>query len=124
MLGNLVSKLSIALAHNKSDFIISNSKFINNLLGSLLNERLIKGYKVLNQKIIKVFLKYSPIGVCTIKGITQISKPGRRCFTKPTIENQTKNIIYMISTSSKGVITLKKAKKFNIGGEVLFSIYI
>lgn len=124
MLGNLVSKLSIAITHNKSDFIISNNKFNVYLLESLLSERLIKGFNLLNKKVIKVFLKYNLVGVCNIKAIKQISKPGRRYFVKSISEDYTKNTVYMVSTSSKGIITLKKAKEFNIGGEVLCSIYI
>jgi len=77
--------------------------------------------KVQNQ--IKVTLKYynrEP----AIRELKRVSKPGRRIYVSvdnlPRIKNG--RGIAIISTS-KGVLTDKEAKKFNVGGEFICSVW-
>ena len=59
-----------------------------------------------------------------IKGIVRVSKPGRRIYCKvkkmPKIQN---GFGCAVISTSKGIITDKKARKENIGGEVLCYIW-
>lgn len=59
-----------------------------------------------------------------IKGIVRVSKPGRRIYCKvkkmPRIQN---GFGCAVISTSKGIITDKKARKENIGGEVLCYIW-
>jgi small subunit ribosomal protein S8 len=56
--------------------------------------------------------------------VKRISTPGRRVYASATKLPRIKNGlgISVISTS-KGVMTDKEARRFNVGGEVLFSIW-
>lgn len=59
-----------------------------------------------------------------IKEIKRLSKPGRRIYTSvdklPRVYN---GLGIAILSTSKGVMTSKQAKKFNVGGEVLCSVW-
>ena len=91
-----------------------------------------KGY-ILSYKIvegtpyntIKIALKYHPqTKVAAIKKIERISKPGLRKYTDvkdmPRVLN---GLGIAILSTSKGIITDKEAKQFNVGGEVVCYVY-
>jgi len=91
-----------------------------------------KGY-ILNYKLesdtpggnIKVALKYDRESKeAAIKNLTRISKPGLRKYVNagelPRVLN---GLGIAILSTSKGVITDKEARKLNVGGEYICSIY-
>ncbi len=92
----------------------------------LANEGYIKGYQIIDdnkQGIIKVTLKY--IGKQkAITGLKRVSKPGLRvyanCADMPKVMN---GLGIAIVSTSKGVMTDKKARKENVGGEVLAFVW-
>ena len=92
----------------------------------LANEGYIKGYQVIDdnkQGIIKVTLKY--VGKQkAITGLKRVSKPGLRvyanCEDMPKVMN---GLGIAIVSTSKGVMTDKKARKENVGGEVLAFVW-
>ncbi|MGE5480800.1 MAG: 30S ribosomal protein S8 [Chloroflexota bacterium] len=59
-----------------------------------------------------------------IKEMTRVSTPGRRFYTPadklPRVNN---GLGVAIISTSKGVMTDKQARKFNVGGEVLCTIW-
>ncbi|CAM9096170.1 unnamed protein product, partial [Discosporangium mesarthrocarpum] len=78
-----------------------------------------------NKKYILLCLKYygqkrQPI----ITGIKRISKPGLRIYVgKKNLPNVLTNLGIAILSTSKGVMTNHRAKKLNIGGEVICYIW-
>ena len=92
----------------------------------LLNEGYIKGYQIVEdgkQGIIRIALKY--VGKQkVIHGIRRVSKPGLRiyagCEDMPSVMN---GLSIAIVSTSKGIMTGKKAKSLNIGGEVLAFVW-
>ena len=92
----------------------------------LVNEGYIKGYQIIDdnkQGIIKVTLKY--VGKQkAITGIKRVSKPGLRvyanCEDMPRVMN---GLGIAIVSTSKGIMTDKKARKENVGGEVLAFVW-
>lgn len=91
-----------------------------------------KGY-ILNYKFesnvpggtIKVALKYDrETKEAAIKKLTRISKPGlRKYVSADTLPRVLNGLGIAIISTSKGVITDKEARKLNVGGEVICSIY-
>lgn len=75
------------------------------------------------QGSIKVTIRYYKRNNA-IKKIIRISKPGRRVYASadklPRVNN---GLGIAIISTSKGVLTDKQAKKFNVGGEVLCTIW-
>jgi len=105
------------------------SKMKEAIAGIMLEQGFILAYKVdTNEKghrILKLALKYHPeTKTNAIKGLKRISRPGLRCYCGATELPKVQNGlgIAVISTSN-GIMTDKKARKENVGGEVLCYIY-
>ena len=78
-----------------------------------------------SNEIIQIALKYNPISkVPAIRGIDRVSTPGLRKYSN--VENLPRVLnglgIAVISTS-EGIMTVKKARQMNIGGEVICYVY-
>ena len=93
----------------------------------LKEEGYIKDYKVKDdntQGTIVLTLKYTDKKERVITGLKRISKPGLRVYAKaeevPKVLN---GLGIAIISTSKGIMTDKKARKENIGGEVLAYIW-
>jgi len=73
--------------------------------------------------IIKVTLKYLDNKKSAISKITRISKPGRRVYRNykdmPVVLNR---LGIAIVSTSKGIITNKKARQMKTGGEILCEV--
>ena len=74
---------------------------------------------------IKIALKYDPVDrVNAIKGLRRVSRPGLRQYTgykdMPRVLN---GLGIAILSTSRGVMTNKKAAELKVGGEVLCYIY-
>ena len=76
------------------------------------------------QNILRVFLKYDFENEPVIHGIKRISKPGCRIYANsdklPRVLN---GLGISILTTSKGVMSNKKAKQLSVGGEVLCHVW-
>ena len=94
----------------------------------LFKEGYIKSFEEIkeenNQGIIRITLKYTEKGKKVIDGLKRISKPGLRVYASkeelPTVLNGLG--IALISTS-KGIMTDKKAREAGLGGEVLAYVW-
>ena len=93
----------------------------------LLNEGYIKSFTVVDdgkQGIIRIALKYAPGKQKVIHGLRRVSKPGLRiyasCEEMPRVLN---GLGIAIVSTSKGIMTDKKAREENVGGEVLAFVW-
>ena len=93
----------------------------------LKEEHFVKDYieiKDSKQHILRVFLKYDMDNNPVINGIKRVSKPGCRVYVSsddlPRVLN---GLGISIITTSKGVVSNKKAKKLSVGGEVLCQVW-
>ncbi len=92
--------------------------------GYILNYKFIDGENNA-QGTIKIALKYDPVDrVNAIKGLKRVSRPGLRQYTgykdMPRVLN---GLGIAILSTSRGVMTNKKASDLKIGGEVLCYVY-
>ena len=73
-----------------------------------------------NKEIIRIFLKYSYNGDPVIENIKRVSKPGLRVYVgageSPRVLD---GLGISIISTSKGVLSNKKAKQLGVGGELL-----
>ena len=93
----------------------------------LVNEGYVKGYQIVengNQGIIRITLKYLAGKQKVIRGIRRVSKPGLRIYAgyedMPKVMN---GLGIAVVSTSKGIMTDKKARTLNIGGEVLAFVW-
>ncbi|MBP0980393.1 MAG: 30S ribosomal protein S8 [Oscillospiraceae bacterium] len=93
----------------------------------LVEEGYVKSYTVAEdnkQGVITITLKYTETGAPVITGLRRISKPGLRIYTScEDMPKVMKGIGTAIISTPKGVMTDKKARKENVGGEVLAFVW-
>ena len=76
------------------------------------------------QGVIKIALKYDKFKIPAIKKLTRVSKPGlRKYVNNESVPRVINGLGIAILSTSKGVITDKKAREVKIGGEVLCHVY-
>ncbi len=112
--------------HEKVDVPASNLKA--HVARLLKEEGYIKNYKVIKdnkQGILRIYLKYEgETKKQIISGLKMISRPGlRRYVSKKEIPLVLRGLGLSILSTSKGVITDKEARKQNVGGELLCSVW-
>ena len=75
--------------------------------------------------VIKIALKYHPeTKVNAIKGLKRVSRPGlRRYASAAEMPRVLNGLGIAIVSTSKGIMTDKKARQENVGGEVLCYVY-
>jgi small subunit ribosomal protein S8 len=90
-------------------------------------EGYIKDYEYIQdgkQGIIRVYLKYGPNKEKVITGIKRISKPGLRVYVKKDeIPKVLGGLGTAVISTSKGLMTDKKARKTGLDGEVICYIW-
>ena len=93
----------------------------------LFNEGYIKSYEEIkndNQGIIRISLKYTEKGKKVISGLKRISKPGLRIYaSKEELPKVLNGLGIALISTSKGIMTDKKARELGVGGEVLAYIW-
>ena len=111
--------------HESVDIPASNLK--KSIAQILLDEGYIKNFQIVEdgkQGVIRVTLKYAPGKQKVIHGLRRVSKPGLRiysnCEDMPKVMN---GLGIAIVSTSKGVMTDKKARQANVGGEILAFVW-
>lgn len=107
---------------------IPSSNMKKNITKILFDQGFIMSYKFVKEdkfEIIKIALKYNiKTKTSVIKKIQRMSKPGLRKYVSvskmPRILN---GLGIAILSTSKGIMTNKKAVRENVGGEVLCYVY-
>ena len=93
----------------------------------LLNEGYIKSYQVVEdgkQGIIRITLKYDENRTPVISGIRRVSKPGLRIYSScEDMPKVMRGLGVAIVSTSKGIITDKKARELGVGGEILALVW-
>ncbi|MDB9854366.1 30S ribosomal protein S8 [Candidatus Marinimicrobia bacterium] len=76
------------------------------------------------KELIRVFLKYDYKGDSVIESIKRISKPGLRVYVG---SNEAPRVLdglgISILSTSRGVLSNKKANQLGVGGEILCEVY-
>ena len=103
---------------------IPSSKMKKAIADTLLEEGYIKNIEDGIQGIIRVTLKYDEKGNKVIDGLKRISKPGLRIYaSKDELPKVLNGLGIALISTSKGIMTDKKARELGIGGEVLAYIW-
>ena len=93
----------------------------------LFREGYIKAFEEIaneNQGIIRITIKYDEKGNRVIAGLKRISKPGLRVYAaKDELPKVLNGLGIALISTSKGIMTDKKARELGIGGEVLAYVW-
>ena len=111
--------------HDSVDVPASNMK--KAIAEILLEEGSIKSYQIVDdgtQGIIRIALKYNAGKEKVIQGLRRVSKPGLRVYAgADELPKVLKGLGIAIISTSKGVMTDKKAREAHVGGEVLAFVW-
>ncbi len=112
--------------HHTVDIPASNLK--KQIAQILLDEGYIKAFKVIEddkkQGTIKITLKYTENRAQVITGLRRVSKPGIRIYSNcKDMPKVMKGLGIAIVSTSKGIMTDKKARENNVGGEILAFVW-
>ena len=77
-----------------------------------------------NKSLIRIFLKYDFQGLSVIENIKRISKPGNRVYvSQGKVPRVLDGLGISILSTSKGVLSHKKANILGVGGEIICEVY-
>ena len=111
--------------HDTVDISASNMK--KAIAQILVDEGFVKGFTVIEdgkQGVIRMTLKYGANKAPVITGLRRVSKPGLRIYSNcEDMPKVMKGLGVAIVSTSKGVMTDKKARRENVGGEVLAFVW-
>lgn len=75
-------------------------------------------------KVLSITLKYEDNGIPVIRNLRRVSKPGLKVYSRSkNIHKVFGGLGIAIVSTSKGLLTDRRARKENIGGEVLCHVW-
>ena len=111
--------------HDTVDVPASNMK--KAIAQILLEEGYIKNFQLIDdgtQGVIRITLKYGAGKEKVISGLRRVSKPGLRVYAgSDELPKVLRGLGIAIVSTSKGVMTDKKAREAHVGGEVLAFVW-
>jgi small subunit ribosomal protein S8 len=126
-ISDYLTRLRNALKAEKKSVDVPASKFKVAITEILKNTGFINDYSLIetgdNKKYVSIKLKYHN-GESVIEGLKRVSRPGIRRYVKfdelPRVKN---GLGIVIVSTSKGLMTEKKAKELKVGGEVVCKVW-
>lgn len=111
--------------HDTVDVPASNMK--KAIVQILVDEGYVKSYTVIEddkQGVIRITLKYGENKTPVLQGLKRVSKPGLRIYTNvEDMPRVLKGLGIAILSTSKGIMTDRKARAEGVGGEILCYIW-
>ena len=126
-IADLLTRIRNANTAKHATVDVTASRVKKDITQILVDEGYVKGFQLIEdgkQGIIRITLKYGDNKSPVITGLRRVSKPGLRiyssCADMPKVR---KGLGIAIVSTSKGIVTDKKARELNVGGEVLAYIW-
>ena len=120
----------ISSLSNKDITLSESSVLLSSIIticGLLKEEKFIRDMILIHdnkQDMMRIFLKYDYGKKAVIHGILRYSKPGcRRYVASDNLPRVLNGMGISILSTSKGVVSDKKAELLNVGGEVLCQVW-
>ncbi len=126
-IADMLTRIRNAVKAKFNNVDIPGSKLKVEMAKILKDEGYIRNYKFLKdgkQGILRVYLRYGPGQANVVYSLKRISKPSRRVYVKSTdIKPVYNGMGISILSTSKGIMSDKKARQENVGGEILCNIW-
>ena len=126
-IADLLTRIRNANQNGFSGLEVPSSSFKVEVVRVLKEEGYIRDYQVLKDQgrsVIKIELKYADKGERANKTIQRVSRPSRRVYVNckdiPKVKN---GLGVAIISTSRGVMTDRRARKEGVGGEVLCTVW-
>ena len=124
-IANALTKVRNAIKARHTEVRLNVNKIILGILKILVDRGFINKFDVIEEdkkKFANVVLSYNPDPA--IVSLERVSKPGRRVYVKSTeIPRVYNGLGVAVISTSKGIMSDKDAKKQNLGGEFVCTIF-
>ena len=125
-ISNMIIQIKNAGSAGHDRVLIPYSKLKHSIVEVLKKEHFVKDVETESEKGRKVLAidLFMENRIPKIKGVKRISKPSRRVYKKSSEIRSVKNGYgAVILSTSQGIMSGREAKKSQLGGEALFSIW-
>ena len=126
-IADLLTRIRNGFMAEKRWVVIPSSRLKKRIAFVLKEEHYIKDFIFISageKESIRIFLKYDISGKPVISGIKRQSKPGCRLYVNVhEIPKVLDGLGIAILSTSKGILSGKTARKLNVGGEYLCSVW-
>jgi small subunit ribosomal protein S8 len=125
-IADMLTRIRNAARNRSKTVACINNKVCRGIAAVLRDEGYIEGFDVIDdgrQGQIKLRLRYGPSGEAVLRGLHRESKPGRRVYRAVSeLPRPVQGLGIAIVSTSKGVISDRKAREQRLGGELLATI--
>jgi len=127
-IGNYLTSIRNAILAEHKTVSVPSSNLKKEITKVLMDQGYILNYKFDKngaKECIKIALKYNSITkIPAIRGLDRVSKPGLRKYSSANnVPRVLNGLGIAIVSTSKGIMTDKKARNMNVGGEVICYVY-
>ncbi len=126
-IADMLTRIRNAIAANHTRVDIPGSKLKLELARILKEEGYINNYVTKGEDVkyvIRIFLRYDAKGTSSISHLSRVSRPGRRVYVGATeVPRVLGGYGINIVSTSQGLMSGKRARRENIGGEILAQVY-
>ena len=126
-IADMLTRIRNAIAANHPRVDIPGSKLKLEMARILKEEGYINNYVTKGEGVkymIRIFLRYDAKGTSSITHLSRVSRPGRRVYVGATeVPRVLGGYGVNIVSTSRGLMSGKKARQENVGGEILAEIY-
>lgn len=123
---DMLTRIRNAARIGRPDVNVHTSKLCKGVAQVLKEEGYITDFDVIDdglQGLLRIHLKYTPDGAAVIGAIDRVSKPGRRVYAGvDKLPRVLGGLGVAIVSTSKGVMSDRKCRHENIGGELICTV--
>lgn len=125
-IADMLTRIRNAVRNRSKSVTCLNSKVCRGIATVLRDEGYIDGFDVIEdarQGQVRIRLKYGPAGEAVLHSLKRESKPGCRVYTGvEAIPRPLQGLGIAIVSTSKGVLSDRKARTERVGGELLCTV--
>jgi small subunit ribosomal protein S8 len=126
-IADMLTRIRNAIAAKHARVDIPGSKLKLEVAKILKEEGYINNYTTKGEGpkyVIRIFLRYDAKGASSITNLRRVSRPGRRVYVgADEIPKVLGGYGINIVSTSQGLMSGRKARKANVGGEILAEVY-
>jgi small subunit ribosomal protein S8 len=126
-IADMLTRVRNALMVNKETVDMPHSNVKEGVSRVLRDEGFITDYRVAGEpphKVLRIYLKYGPLGEQVIREVQRVSTPGRRIY-RPVSELASfrNGLGVLVVSTNRGIMSDRECRRQRIGGEVICSVF-
>ena len=126
-IADMLTRIRNAAMARHTQVVMPSSRIKVAIAKILREEGFIQDFDVNQEKpqpALRIRLKYTDQRKCVVSGLERVSSPGRRVYgATDNLQWVKSGMGIAILTTSKGIMTDRKARRMHIGGEVLCYVW-